>query len=107
MDEEYIKREDAYESLLYGMVMTGYQSRALDCISKFSIPAADVAPVRHGRWIKKFYYRQSTQAYDCEMYSCSECGNEFSYDAETGMCMCNWGFCPCCGAKMDGGDTNG
>lgn len=42
---DYISREAAYESLLNGMVMTGYQSRALDCISEFSIPAADVLPV--------------------------------------------------------------
>lgn len=49
----------------------------------FDAPAADVAQVRHGRWLK----------HAC--YVCSVCGvaNNDEYD-----------FCPNCGAKMDGGD---
>lgn len=31
-------RKAAYDSLLDGMVMTGYQSRALDCINEFYVP---------------------------------------------------------------------
>ena len=35
---DLIDRKTAYDSLLNGMVMTGYQSRALDCISDFYVP---------------------------------------------------------------------
>jgi len=36
---DLIERKAAYDSILAGMVMTGYQSRALDCISEFYVPA--------------------------------------------------------------------
>lgn len=48
------------------------------------IPAADVAPVRHGRWL----HRKNGIAY------CSECEIDTVED-ETN-------YCPNCGAKMDG-----
>ena len=35
---DLIDRKTAYESILNGMVMTGYQSRALDCVSEFYAP---------------------------------------------------------------------
>lgn len=35
---DLIDRKTAYDSLLNGMVMTGYQSRALDCIAEYSVP---------------------------------------------------------------------
>lgn len=34
---DLIDRKTAYDSLLNGMVMTGYQSRALDCINGFYV----------------------------------------------------------------------
>ena len=52
-----------------------------------SVPAADVAPVRHGRWIE--LSRTS---------KCSECG------FETGRYEPSRRYCPECGAKMDGKD---
>jgi len=35
---DLIERKTAYDSLLDGMVMTGYQSRALDCIAEYRVP---------------------------------------------------------------------
>ena len=35
---DLIDRKAAYDSILDGMVMTGYQSRALDCINEFYVP---------------------------------------------------------------------
>ena len=35
---DLIERKEAYDSLLSGMVMTGYQSRALDCINEIYVP---------------------------------------------------------------------
>ena len=57
-----------------------------------SEPAADVAPVRHGRWEKQ-----------SGLYSCSECGMTCPYDVQADVIeywACN--YCPNCGAKMDG-----
>ncbi len=47
-------------------------------------PAADVAPVVHGRWVH----------HDDGVVTCSECGNAESGDSY---------YCRYCGAKMDGG----
>lgn len=59
------------------------------------IPAADVEPVRHGRWGKK-------QGGFWEFAACSLCGEK----TPTVGIIPN--FCPSCGAKMDleGNDEN-
>lgn len=57
----------------------------------YIIPAADVAPVVHGRWMP-FH---SEAAGDIQY--CSAC--EIGFDAKMA-------YCPHCGAKMDGGDNN-
>lgn len=53
-----------------------------------SIPAADVTPVRHGRWIDLREY--------CGDYMCSNCETLYSTN--------KFNYCPSCGAKFDGGD---
>ena len=53
------------------------------------MPAADVAPVRHGRWVEKEKYTFGI------MYDCSLCENRI---LDTGH---PWHYCPSCGAKMD------
>ena len=58
-----------------------------------SEPAADVAPVRHGRWIyhpDDLFPGDSTQECSC----CHE---------EEYLTLYNENYCPNCGAKMDGG----
>lgn len=57
------------------------------------IPAADVAPVRHGHWIDGFIPNSM-------LCGCSECG--FTCGAHSFL------YCPACGARMDGkdGDDN-
>ena len=57
----------------------------VDCFQ----PAADVAPVRHGRWVEKEKYSFGI------MYDCSLCENRI---LDTGH---PWHYCPNCGAKMD------
>ena len=55
-----------------------------------NLPAADVVPVRHGRWIPSDYTG------DC-CYTCSECGFERdAYLLDVGN------YCPECGTLMDG-----
>ncbi len=106
---DYIKREDAKDAVLN---IVGWEKIAkyVDEMSKHpstkdidyydalmdaedvidDLPSADVAPVRHGRWIK-----DKIQNHVEKTYHCSKC----DYQA--------WGenektrYCPNCGAKMD------
>lgn len=55
-------------------------------------PAADVAPVVHGRWVK--HTRIHGFVY------CSACKDV--YLDEEWLRDGKWGYCPNCGAKMDG-----
>lgn len=56
-------------------------------------PAADVAPVQHGRWIEK------TAPAVHKYYECSKCGaHENKHTAIKGR------YCWRCGAKMDGAE---
>lgn len=95
MMTEHIEREALLDALYDADVITFTGMKILE---KF--PAADVQPVKHGKWHSRFYFRESTKAYDCEMRVCSICGSEWSYDAETGVS--DYNYCPNCGAKMDG-----
>ena len=62
-----------------------------------NMPAADVAPVRHGRWIDKVEYAV-----------CTECGglSGTQYDGVEHIPLMTK-FCPNCGARMDRGIDNG
>lgn len=82
-----------------------------------SIPAADVAPVVHGRWIYKHRHRGGFRTYEV----CDELGEKHSvrvderYETDEPYCPeCGkWNesvwlnYCPNCGVKMDGGADNG
>lgn len=57
------------------------------------IPAADVAPVVHGRWVT--HYRSGTPVAEGYVSTCCDMWNNRKSD-----------FCPNCGAKMDGGDSD-
>ena len=59
------------------------------------IPAADVAPVVHGRWEPRF-----DENCRCRwgFGKCSNCGQEYYAHA-----INHYKYCPNCGAKMDGG----
>ena len=54
----------------------------------YELPTADVAPVRHGRWIEQEKYTFGV------MYDCSICDNRI---LDNGY---SWNYCPNCGAKM-------
>ena len=58
-----------------------------------SEPAANVVPMRHGRWVNKGEYAV-----------CMECGGRSGtqYDGVEPIPLMTQ-FCPNCGAKMDGG----
>ena len=82
---EYIKKEYAIDTVLD----VYYDTPDIDLSGEkfeaaiFKIPPADVAPVRHGKWL----HRKNGVAY------CSECEIDAVEDGTE--------YCPNCGAKMD------
>ena len=96
----YIKQEDLLE--LYRMddpVLNENGHVPLPVIRQniMDIPAADVAPVRHGRWEDSI-----DEWFGPDVYTCSKCRE--SYVLVEGTPKQNlWHYCPNCGAKMDGG----
>ena len=83
--DEYIKKSYAVDAVLD----VYYNTSDIDLSGEkfeaaiLKIPVADVAPVRHGKWL----HRKNGVAY------CSECEVDTVED-ETN-------YCPNCGAKMD------
>lgn len=61
-----------------------------------SAPAADVAPVVYGRWIRPHWKNNN---YCC---GCSECGGEAMHRDYQWHKNGVYPICPNCGAKMDG-----
>ena len=91
--KEYIEREVAKKefALNFGSVRHAViANRLLD-----SIPAADVAPVVHGRWEEK------SESYFGLLFMCSACGEEFCF-IEGAPSDNLYNYCPNCGARMDG-----
>jgi len=63
-----------------------------------AVPAADVAPVQHGRWIVK---GDAQPMSNDKVYGCSLCDdkNRRYYKWQ----LSDFSYCSNCGAKMDGG----
>lgn len=88
MSNDYIKREDALEQFDYydlGEYLTT-QIRGM----LMDIPSADVAPVRHGRWIIKH-----------GIIDCSVCNDAGWSVVPYETLVKHFNYCPNCGAKMD------
>ena len=90
--DKYIKKEEAIRALLNDAPeQVGYSREdAADCIRYMD--AADVAPVRHGRWVldEKRY-----------VIYCSECSAPVSYYPNIKDVREENHYCPSCGCKMD------
>ena len=85
---EYIERESAIEAIMSDPPDAHYQSWYAEKINE--IPAAEVAPVRHGRW------ETNSDRPDSLICSICKCGFDmWKHDPHN--------YCPNCGAKMDGG----
>ena len=83
---EYIEREKV---LLKAAPVEGCFSDMISAYDVIMLPAADVAPVRHGRW--------GTHSDRPDSLICSVCNCGFDmwkHDPHN--------YCPNCGAKMDG-----
>ena len=93
---EYIEMSDALSEIDEWMESVGtaligkglsYYAELQGCIE--DCKAADVAPVLHGRWVKRRY-----------KWQCTHCKVLMSIDGTPKENMLN--YCPNCGAKMDG-----
>lgn len=100
---EYIEREALYEKAYWHGEHPDVGNPfpdgvdAIDIEDVDAIPAADVAPVRHGRWV----HEHISEGYAWVI--CSEC------EAVIHKILINkrLNYCPNCGAKMDGGMNDG
>ena len=91
---EYIKKSYAVDAVLD----VYYNTSDIDLSGEkfeaaiLKIPAADVAPVRHGRWLG--WGKSGTPTYE-NYGTCSVCGEDAEIYTE------HRNYCPNCGAKMD------
>ena len=119
---DYIKREDAKDAVIN---IVGWEKIAkyVDEMSKHpstkdidyydalmdaedaidDLPSADVAPVRHGRWIEYGENKDGTHN-----ICCSVCDGFFKSKGHANSCYTRnkYRYCHNCGARMDGGIEN-
>lgn len=90
---EYIDLEAALREIeRRERLMVGDKTISVDALKRFLLnrPAADVAPVVHGRWVT--HYRSGTPVAEGYVSTCCDMWNNRKSN-----------YCPNCGAKMDGG----
>lgn len=95
---EYIKREaaiDAVTEVYYDTLDIDLSGEKFEAAIN-GIPAADVAPVVHGRWDDsgRYTFPSGSTAVRCTECGCALTVSEYRLN--------NWNYCPVCGAKMDG-----
>ena len=101
---DYIKRTDAVKiAEKYGLAdgsVLGRHTGLADCIARdiSELPAADVAEVVHGEWL-----RSDDDWNSLTTIQCSCCGEEWCFETDDDVSLLNYKYCPNCGARMDGG----
>lgn len=99
---EYIERASLVGALINSnaqamiRAMTGEEAYSYFLRLVNTAPAADVAPVRHGRWIKNSFLSDDITTAE----KCCQCGEIISWFSKAPNC------CPNCGAKTDGGNDD-
>ena len=89
---DYIRREDAID-LINKISNLDLKAKGGICVSLANLKKADVAPVRHGKWLPIVSYNNT--------YKCSECGR-LLVDITDGLNVVDKHYPYChCGAKMD------
>ena len=91
---DYIRREAAMEITTR---TCGDYAAAFAEIRK--LPAADVAPVVHGKWLRVDDDWNSLTTIQCPI-----CSEEWCFETDDDVSLLNYKYCPNCGAKMDGGN---
>lgn len=94
MADEYIRRSDALKGVeLFQCGWAEIEAVQTDYIER--LPAADVAPVVHEKWLLDRWPRWPHR-------ECSRCKIMIPRTKEVADQY--WQYCPNCGAKMDGGN---
>jgi hypothetical protein len=106
---EYILRSYIRKMAMFEMAYTMETQTDAAVVLRLieDVPAADVAPVVHGRWIPQ--HESEITGWNPEFagrdpigsYICSECKHEAVYDCNDEFVLSE--YCPYCGVKMDGG----
>lgn len=92
--DDYIPREAAEDVIIGRVEWFDWEIAA----SIRAIPAADVAPVRHGRWIAD---KEDVEwGNSLIRYRCSECKERPHFDKDKYKFILS-PYCPWCGARMD------
>lgn len=106
---EYIEREILLKKNFYSENCNSEENRWNDYAIKDiirHIPAADVAPVKHGHWV----YNQNGHDWGLGAWECSLChsvNNNLPIDKRfSPYVYAGSKYCPNCGAKMDGGENS-
>ena len=100
---DYIKRTDPVKiAEKYGLAngsVLGRHTGLADCIASeiSGLPAADVAEVVHGEWL-----RADDDWNSLTTIQCSLCSEEWCFETDDDVSLLNYKYCPNCGAKMDG-----
>ena len=84
---KFIEKDKAVE-LIFLVATTGRTTEALKLLGKESVEAN---PVVHAKWIEDEY----------AFAACNHCMHELEYPEY------KMPYCPHCGARMDGGESNG
>lgn len=94
---EYIEREKIWPAL--NVACVPYNRATAKAIE--SIPAADVAPIKHAKWIdkssKKLLFGRVLRD---RIVQCDQCRNYLDMDGVNGG-RGDANYCPNCGARMD------
>jgi hypothetical protein len=94
---EFIKREAVID-----LITRRYENPEICTQEINSIPAADVAPVVHARWIS--WEEAGNFVPSPDRHECSVC-HDAAQVLVNGFELLS-DYCPNCGAKMDGGDND-
>ena len=108
---EYIEREALVRQIICNMAeFVGapdevqrhdeYCNYAINIIE--DAPAADIADVVHGEWL-----RSDDDWNSLTTIQCSLCSEEWCFETDDDVSLLNYKYCPNCGAKMDGGFDDG
>ena len=98
---EYIDKQafnDAIREAIRKYPSTFYNGLETSRRIAHDMDAADVQPVRHGRW------KPYDLTYGRSIYYCTACNH--SAEVPTVLDAPIFNYCPNCGAKMDGGENN-
>ena len=92
---EYIKKEDIEQKIQDGLNNLVLGHDAIEVLGMiYEIPAADVAPVRHARWVDNH----------CTACGMMPMGDEMWKHCDFEPPRFEWfmDYCPICGCRMDG-----